>query len=209
MYKLYWSAQTAALAPEIVLELAAIPYEKINVNLPGGEHKGPEFLDLNPAGSVPVLVATSGEVLTETTAILTILCEQHSLDLMPPIGHSDRGQFLRYLGFLTNTIQPTYRRWYHVYTFIDDEKLWSRIKEIGMEEQVQNWSVIEDQLKLNTSPYMFGNALSITDIMVAMLVTWHPNYQTLLNKYPSLKKCFEAVLSNAQIHQIMKRGGDI
>jgi hypothetical protein len=39
MYRLYWCRRTAALAPQLVLELAALPYERITVELRKGEHR--------------------------------------------------------------------------------------------------------------------------------------------------------------------------
>ena len=57
----------------LLAALLGVDYERVPIDFyPGGEHKQPAFLALNPAGTLPVLV--DGDlVLTETQAILAYL----------------------------------------------------------------------------------------------------------------------------------------
>jgi glutathione S-transferase len=60
---------------ELLLALAALPYELVDVDLTAGAHKRPDFLAKNAFGLVPVLV--HGDfVITESNAILVYLAEQ-------------------------------------------------------------------------------------------------------------------------------------
>jgi glutathione S-transferase len=57
---------------ELFLSLLGLPYEAIDVDLRGGEHKQPAFIDLNAFGQVPVL--QDGELtLPDSNAILVYL----------------------------------------------------------------------------------------------------------------------------------------
>ena len=47
--------------------------EFITVDVPGGEHKRPEFLAKNPSGAVPVLELEDGTTIAECTAITEYL----------------------------------------------------------------------------------------------------------------------------------------
>ncbi len=47
--------------------------EFIQVDVPNGEHKRPEFLQFNPVGKVPVLVLDDGTAIAECTAITEYL----------------------------------------------------------------------------------------------------------------------------------------
>ncbi|TPQ25932.1 glutathione S-transferase family protein [Methylomonas koyamae] len=47
--------------------------EFVQVNVPNGEHKLPEFLQLNPVGKVPVLVLDDDTAIAECTAITEYL----------------------------------------------------------------------------------------------------------------------------------------
>ena len=57
--------------------LLGLDYERVPIDFyPGSEHRQPDFLAINPAGTLPVL--EKGDlVLTETQAILAYLASQH------------------------------------------------------------------------------------------------------------------------------------
>lgn len=60
----------------LLLSLLGIEHELIQVDLPGAEHKSPEFLKLNPFGQVPVLV--DGDLaIADSNAILVYLVRKH------------------------------------------------------------------------------------------------------------------------------------
>ncbi|MBV8621240.1 MAG: glutathione S-transferase [Curvibacter sp.] len=61
---------------ELFLSLLGLPYELIEVDLAGGEHKRPAFLQLNPFGQVPVLF--------DSNAILVYLANRHAPDTWLP-----------------------------------------------------------------------------------------------------------------------------
>ena len=62
---------------ELFLSLLGLPFELINVDLVGGAHKAPEFLEMNPFGQVPVI--QDGEVtLADANAILVYLASNYS-----------------------------------------------------------------------------------------------------------------------------------
>lgn len=59
---------------QLLLSLARLPHELVNVDLASGAHKRPEFLKKNPFGLVPVL--EHGDfVIAESNAILLYLAE--------------------------------------------------------------------------------------------------------------------------------------
>src|SRR5262249_38873228 len=73
--KLYGFGPTRSLRALWGLKELDADFEFVPVNLVAGEHKHPDFLRLNPAGKVPVLV--DGDfVLTESAAIVLYLAEK-------------------------------------------------------------------------------------------------------------------------------------
>lgn len=61
---------------ELFLSLLGLPYERVEVDLPKGAHKRPEFLAMNPFGQVPVL--EDGDlVLADSNAILVYLAQRY------------------------------------------------------------------------------------------------------------------------------------
>ena len=74
--KLYEFPPTRSIRPRWMLQELQVPFESVWVNLIKGEHRNREFLKLNPAGKVPVLV--DGDlVLNESVAIVLYLAEKY------------------------------------------------------------------------------------------------------------------------------------
>src|SRR5262249_45609777 len=74
--KLYEFPPTRSIRPRWMLQELEVPFESVWVNLIKGEHRDREFLKLNPAGKVPVLV--DGDlVLNESVAIVLYLAEKY------------------------------------------------------------------------------------------------------------------------------------
>ena len=60
----------------VALNLKAVPYREIPVDIDGGEQLGPEFLVRNPQGSVPALLDGDLPPLTQSLALLEYLEER-------------------------------------------------------------------------------------------------------------------------------------
>ena len=57
---------------QLFLSLLGLPFDAIDVDLPKGEHKRPDFLAMNAFGQVPV-IDDGGTVVADSNAILTYL----------------------------------------------------------------------------------------------------------------------------------------
>ena len=60
----------------LLLSLLGLPFEEVNVDLLGGEHKRPAFLSRNPFGQVPVL-EDGAVTLADSNAILVYLAAKY------------------------------------------------------------------------------------------------------------------------------------
>src|SRR5690606_4959730 len=95
--KLYYMPGAGPRATHIVLEWIGQPYETEAV--PRDKLKQPEFLALNPVGSVPVF--TDGDlVLTQSAAILEYLAEKYPEANLMPDTLAGRAETRRWLGFV-------------------------------------------------------------------------------------------------------------
>ncbi|HXD45056.1 MAG TPA: maleylacetoacetate isomerase [Pseudolabrys sp.] len=87
--KLYtYFRSSAAYRVRIALNLKALPYDMVAIHLTkdGGQQHKPEFHALNPQERVPALVLSSGEVLTQSLAIIEYLDE---IEPEPPLLPAD------------------------------------------------------------------------------------------------------------------------
>ena len=55
MLKLFYSPGAVALASHIALEESGLDYETVRINFGDNEQKAPEYLKINPLGSIPVI----------------------------------------------------------------------------------------------------------------------------------------------------------
>lgn len=71
---------TSSYRVRIALALKGLDYQAVPVNLiapPGGEHRQPAYLAINPQGRVPALRTDEGRVLTQSPAIIEYLEERY------------------------------------------------------------------------------------------------------------------------------------
>jgi GST-like protein len=81
MIELYTFPTSNGQRVAIMLEECALPYRVRTVDLSKGEQRAPEFLKLNPAGAIPVIVDPEGPgktplTLSQSSAILLYLAEK-------------------------------------------------------------------------------------------------------------------------------------
>ena len=82
MLKMYGSARSRAIRTLWMAMELNIPYEHLDYNPRSPETRTPEFLALNPNGSVPV-IDDDGFVLSESMAINMYLAKKHKSPLYP------------------------------------------------------------------------------------------------------------------------------
>src|SRR5215467_12660794 len=93
--KLYEFAPTRSIRARWTLQELGVDFEAITVNLVKQENRRPEFLKLNPAGKLPVLV--DGEcVISESVAIAFYLGEKYAEKGFLPADPKQRAQALRW-----------------------------------------------------------------------------------------------------------------
>ncbi len=204
MYKLYGFIGSASLAPRMVLEELALPYEFIKLDAEKGEHKTPEYLKLNPNGRVPTLI-DGQNVLFESAAICLYLCDQQpSSHLVPQVNHPARGQLYKWLMFLTNSLQPALIAYFYPERLSTDASHAPAIKERAVQNAHALYKQIDEALAAN-GPYLLGQEMSVADLFLFMLIRWgrwfeqppvttYPNLARLvqfLSERPAVVKAFE------------------
>src|SRR3954452_5865788 len=107
--KLYEFGPTRSIRVRWTLQELGVPFESVPVNLLAGEHRRPEFLKINPAGKLPVLV--DGDlVLTESVAIVLYLADKYPEKGLIPTALEQRAQLHRWLLFTATELeQPLWR----------------------------------------------------------------------------------------------------
>ena len=175
------------MAPHAVLREIGCPFELVRVDISKGENRAPAYLALNPNARVPTLVH-GRRVIYESAAILMYLCEAHpEAGLMPQPGAVDRGLFLQWLFWLTNTLQEDLQHWWHADNYLDTEAARHDMKIVAERRLGRMFSQLDSHLGQG-GPYMLGERFSGVDIFLAMLCRWTRAMAQPATAYPNLNR---------------------
>jgi glutathione S-transferase/GST-like protein len=198
MYKLYWATGTGAMAPQALFEEIGAEYEKIVIDYENEEHKSEAFLSINPMGQIPALVLPDGTLMTETAAMLVHIVDRHpEAKLAPPAGSVESARFLRWLFFLASNVYPAVLRFYSAERYSTDPGAAEGIKAAAEKDLDEQFKILEDALE--PGPYLLGEAFSAVDIMLWMLIQWHPDPARLFEEAPRVKQVAELVQARPAI----------
>ncbi len=170
--KLYEFAPTRSIRVRWTLQEMGIPFESEQVRLTAGEHRTPQFLQLNPAGKVPVLV--DGEtVLNESVAIVLYLAEKFPDKGFFPTDVRERGDAYRWLLFTaTDLEQPLWRIARNQAVYPEQQRVSADIPNARREAQ-EAASIIDAHLAGRT--FMVGERVSVVDFVTAYTLDWAAN----------------------------------
>jgi glutathione S-transferase/GST-like protein len=190
MYKLYWAKDSGAMAPQALLEEIGAEYEKIVIDFEKGEHKSEAFLSVNPMGQIPALLLPDGTLMTETAAMLVQIADRHpAAALLPPVASAERARLLRWLLFLSSSVYPTVLRVYYAERHSTDPTAAPGIRAAAEAELDAHFAILADTL--DPGPYLLGETFSAVDVLLWMLILWHPDPDRLLGGSPRLKRLVE------------------
>lgn len=185
--KLYEFAPTRSIRARWILQELGVDFEALTVNLQAREHWSPEFLELNPAGKVPVLV--DGDlVLTESVAIVLYLAEKYPDRGFLPTDPQERADAYRWILFaVTELEQPLWRIARHTALYPERDRLPADVT-LARREFLTMAAVLEEHMKSRT--YVAGERVSAADFIVAYTLDWASEAK-LLGEYPSLRAYME------------------
>jgi maleylpyruvate isomerase len=185
--KLYsYFRSSAAYRVRIALNLKKLPYEMVPIHLTkeGGRQHTPEFRAVNPHARVPALELSSGEVLTQSLAIIEYLDDIHPEPPLLPADALDRAKArsiaqliacdihplnnliaLQYIKRQLKHEQPDIDAWYHHWI-------------------IAGFTALETML--TPAPYACGAHVTLADICLVPQVANARRYKVPLDKFPKI-----------------------
>ncbi len=193
--KLYtYFRSSAAYRVRIALNLKGLPYEMVSVHLTkdGGQQHKPDFHAINPQERVPALVLSSGEVLTQSLAIIAYLDEVEPEPPFLPADALDRAKVravaqvvacdihplnnliaLQYLKRTLKHEQADIDAWYHHWV-------------------IEGFKAIEAMIK--PAPYACGAHVTLADICLIPQVFNARRLKVPLDAFPKIVAVEQACL---------------
>lgn len=144
----------------VLLGLLEIPYDSRMVSIFEGESHTDAFLQLNPAGAVPVLQLQDGSAVAESNAILIYLAEG---TLFLPADRYQRAKVVQWLFFEQYNVEPvigSLRFWTLTGRLERNQGMVAGKREAGAR------TLAAMNRSLGDAPFLVGNDLTIADIAV-------------------------------------------
>lgn len=170
MLKLYYANPSRAIRPRWLLEEIGTPYELVRLDLDAGEQKRPEYLAINPNGTVPTLV--DGDLtLFESAAICAYLADRFpEAQLAPPLGTPDRGRYYQWMHYSMTAIDmPVITILHHTLFMPEHERIPAVVAQ--NREQLANALLVVERVLVET-PYILGHRFGAADIMMGSGLIW-------------------------------------
>lgn len=203
--KLYEFSFTRSIRARWTLQELGVDFESVPVKLFAGEGRSPQFLAINPAGKLPVLV--DGDlVLTESAAIVLYLAEKYGKFL--PADAKGRAEVNKWLLFtVTELEQPLWRIAKNTNLYPEAQRLAADIPLASQDFRAMA-DIAEKHMQGRT--YVFGDGVTIADFVLAYTLDWANEVQ-LLDRCPQLLAYMERMYARpkapkriAQIRAEMK-----
>ena len=205
MIYLHYSPSTASMAPHILLEELAVPYELVLINKDEGELDSPAYRRLNPNGLIPVL-RDDDLVLYETAAICLHLVDRFpAAGLIPPVGTAARGECYKWLSWLSATLQSALIVYFYPNRWADTPDAVVQIKAHAEARVLKLLEQLDAQLATGRE-WVLGDSYSVVDIYAMMLCRWTRNFpHRKARDFANLAPWLERVLARPAVQRVFAR----
>jgi len=172
MYILYGADLTRSPLVQWVLEEGGIEYDLRKVDIQTGEHRAPEFLAINPAGLIPVLITPEGEVLYEVAALMVYLADRHQItNIAPSVTDPQRGLFLSSVFWIASDIQAEMKRFHYPHRYSLKVEDAPAIQDMSKQLVLSRLDIMNTRLAKG-GPYILGDRFSLADFYLSFWIAY-------------------------------------
>jgi GST-like protein len=194
-YVVYGQKGTGSVPVEATLLLLGEPYElrqPASWESPGSGLNAEAMAQINPMQQVPALVLPTGELMTESAAILLHLADSHpAAHLSPAPDDPRRPAFLRWMIFVAAQIYGQVWARDDLGRLAADEAHKPVIRERTAERMAQCWRIMDSQV--SPGRHILGDDLSVLDLYVTVVSHWGPRRPRFYQEAPKMAEVVRRV----------------
>ena len=201
--KLYYSTGSCSLAADIALHESGLKFDREKVDLQTKiTETGANYREVNPKGSVPVLVLDDGQVLTEVAAVTQYIADQApDKKLAPAAGTFERYLVMEWLSFVGAELHKSFGAFF------------AKAPDAWQDKMRQALGTRFDFLskKLEGKQYLMGDTFTVADAYLFAVIRWTDLEMTKidLSKWPVLVEFKKRVEARPAVHAAMVAQGII
>ena len=203
---LYYSPGSCSLAPHIVLNEIALPFELRKFATADRANYSDEYLAINPKGRIPAL-QIDGFILTEVPAILAFLGRRFgSAGLYPADGSEAEARCLELLAWSSNTVHVAYAQLFRPERFVPREQDRPPVRESGRINYERCLADIEH--KLQRQEYSLGAQYSVVDPFWLVFYRWgvRSGYD-MRSRFPAYTAYAQRLCSRSSVQRALTAEG--
>lgn len=204
MLKIFGAAGSGSVPIEAMMTLLQLPHEVIEAVTWESEAARKRVEAVNPLRQVPALVLPSGEIMTESAAILIHLADLYpEARLAPAPGDPARAQYLRWMVYVSAAI--------YAFVWIIDDPL----RVLARREQAQPvierihdrraycWRMMDEQIA--PGRYILGDSLSVLDLYVTVVSRFAPGRASFNRAAPKMAEIVRRVDTDPRLTEFWAR----
>lgn len=198
-YVVYGAAGAGSVPVEAALTLLGEPYRVVDRRVWEDKAAAEAMAAVNPLRQVPALLLPSGELMTESAAILIWLADSHpKARLGPGLASRMRPRFLRWMSYVSSQIYALYWIRDDLSRLAADKAHEPVIQERTRERIRYCWAMMEAQAE-PAGRYMLGDDLSVLDLYLAVVSRWGPRRRAFYAAAPRLGDVVRRVDSDPRL----------
>lgn len=172
MMDFYMTPGSCSTGIHILLEELDLVFNAHIVNLPAGDQNKPEFLAINPKGTIPVLVRDDGTALSEFQAIAWWLALTHAKANLLPEDPGQQADVLEIMSYAVGTLhQQGFTRIFTPERYIHREEDRAAVESQGKQLLHKGFDIIAERLAGSKSGYV-ADGFSIADAALFYVEFW-------------------------------------
>ena len=169
---LYYSPKACSLASHIALEESGLPYGSVAIDIRAGANTQPEYLRLNPGGTVPAL-GVGDRIVTESHAILSYVSDLAAERcLLPRHGTIARARAHEWMNWISSSMHAAYRSIFRPQAYAGDESpsALDAVREHG--RQKLSGVLLDVERRLEGATFALGPHFSSVDAYLFVFYLW-------------------------------------
>lgn len=180
---------SAAFRLRIALNLKALDYTQIGINLLNRDHKSDDYLAINPQGLVPSIKTDEGDVLTQSPAILEWLEEKHPQIPLLPSDAIEKAKVRSWCFQIACDIHPICNL--RVINYVANDLGAGEDGKIAWLQQWMSEGFRALEVQLSQGPFCNGEAISLADVYLVPQVFNALRFKVDMSEFPKITTIYE------------------
>jgi glutathione S-transferase len=203
--KFYYAVGACSLVAHAGLEAVGAKFEAVSLSLKDGQTRTPEYMQLNPRGQVPLLIA-DGVPLAQNMAIADFLDRKFPEAQLFPAEPMQRAQSIAQFAHLNNAVHPTFTRFFRSERFTSEAGS-ADVRAHAAATYKKQMEELQKNVQDHAKPFFGGAQASFADFYSWVVFRWAGFAGIDQQAMPALFEYCERVAATPAMARALEREG--